>query len=671
MWLQAQGRSATGDPALDIGIDSIVIVERQHGVFAVTNTRAYGGLVSYRVTPTGLTVRDSAVYHAGINRSAARVVVPNRADGSFQLGVTTNLTSAIGYRLFNDGSIGARRWTDLDDIRANWSDPVAQQILALLSSEVVPATGPAAWQADTIAYTHHEGGVLALGRYEPLLYSYARAADGSLTLAKILGPEHGLWIDAPTDLAVFSAHGQTWAVLAAGGTDSLSVVKIGPDGALTVVDHVTDSGATRFADVQAIAHARIGDHVLIVAAGSDFGVTLFTLLPDGRLVWMQSLEDTPETGLDSVSALATVVVDEYLLVLVGSAKDAGVTTLKLPIAQLGLVVSGDPDAPGMVMGSAKDDLLIGKAAGDHLKGGAGHDILVAGPGHTIMTGGPGVDTFVMHPAMGLVQITDFERGVDRLDVSGWPMMRNPQQLQISPSADGALVNYRDAVVEITAADGLPLELTDLFPGGRFATPDRLHMLGHLSDLPEDLLPPPEPEPDPPPVFTLTDRNGAGMGGIRIIARDKDSAELIGETVTAADGSFSLELTQPAKLEIDHSFTAPGGNGFDNGIATDILRLALGQKPDFLNGAEPTVSDFVAADINGDGRVSLRDALDALRIAMGLRDPPQDAIILPEELAQSPATSGTALPVTQPLLAWGDNLVAVLRGDLGDDYLVAV
>ncbi|MCC5992245.1 MAG: hypothetical protein JJT99_06945 [Rhodobacteraceae bacterium] len=667
MWLQVLGRSATGDPALDIGIDSIVIVERQHGVFAVTNSRAYGGLVTYHVAPDGLSVRDSVLFHAGINRSAALTVVPHRIDGSFQLGVTTNLTSAIGYRLFNDGSIGARRWTDLDHIRADPANPVAQQILALQSSEVVPATGPAAWQADTIAYTHHDGGVLALGRYEPLLYSYASDADGNLTLARMLGLEDGLWIAAPTALTVFSAHGQTWAVLAAAGTNSLSVVKVGADGALMVVDHVTDTGATRFADVQAIAHAQIGDHALIVAAGSDFGVTLFTLLPDGRLVWMQSLEDTPETGLNSVSALETVVAGENLLVLVGSAKDAGLTTLKLPIAQLGLVASGKPDAPGTVMGSARDDLLIGKAAGDHLNGGEGHDILVAGPGHTIMTGGAGVDTFVMHPAMGLVQITDFERGVDRLDVSAWPMMRSPQQLQISPSADGALISYRDAVVKITAADLLPLELADLFPDGRFATPDRLHMLAHLSDLSGDL---PPSEPPPPPVFTLTDRNGAGLGGIRIIARDKDSAEILGETITAADGSFSLDLAQPAKLEIDHSFALPGGTSFGNGTSTDILRLALGQKPAYLNGSEPTVSDYVAADINGDGRVSIRDALDALRIAMGLRAPP-DAIILPEELAQSPANNGTALPVTQPLLEFGGNLVAVLRGDLGDDHLFAV
>lgn len=660
MWLRVLGRSATGQAALDIGIDAIEIIETSQGLFAVTTTRAFGGLVSYRVTETGLSFQDSVIFHSGINRLAAPAIVFNQIDGLLQAGVMVNDINLVGYRIFESGSFGSRRWTELDQVMALADDPTAQRALALLGDTVLPATGAAGWQSGTIGFEHHAGGVLALGRHEPVLYSYATQPDGSLTLAATISPETGLWINAPTGLEVISAHGQAWAVVSAAGTHSLSVLQIGPDGSLQMVDHVIDTGQTRFANVQAITHAVVGDHVLIIAGGSDFGLTLFTLLPDGRLVWMQTLLDTALTGLDSISALQTVVVGGELLVLAGSARDAGVTSLTVPLAQLGGLFQGSPGQPGQITGSAQDDILIAAAAGDHLIGGAGHDILVAGPGHTILTGGAGADTFVMHPAMGLVEITDFERGLDRLDLSAWPMMRSPLQLQITPTQTGAVLGYQDAVVQITAADGAALGLWDLFPGGQFGGPDRMLRLDHL--LPD--LPAPPPAPPVPVLPVLVNRAGMVLGGIRLIARDPDSLEILGETLTNPDGSFTLPITGPAVIAVDHNLPVPNISAT---TTTDILRMAMGQSTSFANGAPLTLADFVAADINGDGRVGLRDALDALRISMGLRPPP-GSILLPEALAQAPADITTPLPNGATVTDPGDPLILILRGDLDGSYL---
>ncbi|MCC5960385.1 MAG: hypothetical protein JJU08_13720 [Rhodobacteraceae bacterium] len=667
MWLRVQGRNATGQAALDIGIDAIEIVQTSQGVFAITSSRAFGGLVSYALGPDGLALQDSVLFHSGINRTAAPAIVINQLDGFLQAGVVVSDTHLIGYRIFEDGSFGNRRWTEIEQVQAMFSDPVAQTALAELGDgQIVPATGEAGWQTGTLTYGVHDGGVLALGRYEPVLYSYTSTPWGGLVPAVEFGPEDGLWIHAPTAMEVFSAYGQTWAVISASGTHSLTVLQVGPDGGLMVTDHIMDTGNTRFANVQAVSSAHVGDRVLVVAGGSDFGITLFTLLPDGRLVWMQSLEDTPLTGLDSISALQSVVIGDQLLVLAGSAKDAGITSFNLPLSQLGAVITATDGQPDTILGTAQDDILIAANSGDHLQGGAGHDILVAGPGVTIMTGGAGVDTFVMHPSQTLAQITDFERGVDRLDLSGWPMLRDPAQLSFMQSATGAVLEYRGAQVQITASDGQPLGLWDIFPNGRFATPDRMLTLEHMSGLADGISDPPAP----PPAFNVTTRSGAGLGGVRLLVRDADTNALLDEVLTDETGSFSLPAPAgPALLQVD-PILPPQNGAVTSADATDILRMAIGQEPGFANGAALTMGDLVAADVNGDGRVSFRDALEALKISMGLRPQP-DAIFLSQDYASAPADSTAPLPQSQPDLPYGTGLVAIWRGDMDDSALWAL
>lgn len=70
------------------------------------------------------------------------------------------------------------------------------------------------------------------------------------------------------------------------------------------------------------------------------------------------------------------------------------------------------------------DLLNGGAGRDVLSGGAGNDVLVGDLGADTLTGGAGADVFVFGSAlasgMGAARdvITDFQSGVDRIDLSG-------------------------------------------------------------------------------------------------------------------------------------------------------------------------------------------------------------------------------------------------------------
>jgi Ca2+-binding RTX toxin-like protein len=69
-----------------------------------------------------------------------------------------------------------------------------------------------------------------------------------------------------------------------------------------------------------------------------------------------------------------------------------------------------------VTGSNNADLLYGSRGNDTYKGGAGNDQIWGGKGGTnTLTGGIGRDTFaLLNDSDGVVTVTDFKRGEDRL-----------------------------------------------------------------------------------------------------------------------------------------------------------------------------------------------------------------------------------------------------------------
>ena len=75
---------------------------------------------------------------------------------------------------------------------------------------------------------------------------------------------------------------------------------------------------------------------------------------------------------------------------------------------------GDED---FVRGGAGDDLIRGEGGDDQLFGGDDNDILVGGADSDVMAGGIGADTFIYEGGDGDDVITDFEVGVDLVDLS--------------------------------------------------------------------------------------------------------------------------------------------------------------------------------------------------------------------------------------------------------------
>jgi Ca2+-binding RTX toxin-like protein len=330
--------------------------------------------------------------------------------------------------------------------------------------------------------------------------SYRRdPATGALIPADQTGAAEGLGIRAPTGMEVVAVGGVTYAVLVSAGTSSITVIRVGPDGRLTPVEHIVDTAATRFQGVQAVAVVQANGMTFVIAGGADHGVSLFLMLPDGRLVYLDTIADTAELSMANVSAIEAVVVNGVIHVFVGSQRDSGITHLTIPVDSLGVTAQGASGAATRIAGTNRADVLIARSNNDTLEGGAGADVLVAGPGRTVMRGGDGADIYVVRAGATRVEIADFQRGLDRLDLGDLPMLRSVAQLTITPTANGARIEYRGVTITITSADGQPLTVADLFPDGLWG-PDRIPIL------------PPGASDEEGRHFTGTDGNDTLTGG---------------------------------------------------------------------------------------------------------------------------------------------------------------
>ena len=106
-------------------------------------------------------------------------------------------------------------------------------------------------------------------------------------------------------------------------------------------------------------------------------------------------------------------------------------------------------------------MMDGGGGNDTLNGGAGDDVIHAGTGADRLTGGTGADTFVFVADEGADRITDFELGVDRIDLSDWGMIYHISALSIQSHGNGATIRFHEEELRIISADGHRLDADDL------------------------------------------------------------------------------------------------------------------------------------------------------------------------------------------------------------------
>ncbi len=527
MWLQAGGVVLAGDEQLDQGISDSILVTTEHGSFLVTTTGKYGGLAVYRIEPDGsLTLTGSMIFPDNLQMRITDMVAAAEIDGQMMIffGASSTLTAVA---LHDDGSLGPIRHVPFEDLENAHLAGTDGALLSLAQLTDTPTSLLPAheWQTETVAVyeitLNGQTHALTLGALDQTITSYRLMPNGDWLEIDMLGTAQGLAIPAPTAMELASFEDQDFLLVASSTGSSISVIAIAPDGTLQPVQHVIDTGSTRFANVQDLAVVEHGEHVFVFAVGSDHGVTMFRLLPDGQLVHMQTFSDDHGGTLHMPLTVSATVVEDTVHVMVGTQNAFGVSHFTVDLAQMGDVQIASDSTAELLTGTAGHDVLIAASDGDTLVGGAGHDVLVSGPGHTTMTGGAGADTFVIRASSSAVTITDFHAGQDQLDLTDLPMLRNLDQLSITTTATGAIISYRDITITIQSHDGSPLTAEDLFPEG-LTGPDSLSII--LDPVPPEPVGPenpvyPEPPapipPSPPPPPAPEDVPGQyiiGTGG---------------------------------------------------------------------------------------------------------------------------------------------------------------
>ncbi|HHH89297.1 MAG TPA: hypothetical protein ENK45_01890, partial [Aliiroseovarius sp.] len=282
---------------------------------------------------------------------------------------------------------------------------------------------------------------------------------GQLVAVASIGAREGLGIANPSALETVSTGGQEYLVLASAGTSSLSVIQVQDDGGLLLTDHVLDGLDTRFQAVSVLETVEIGARAYVIAGGADDGLSLFTLLPGGRLLQLASIADSTTTTLANVSALAATVLDGVIQIFAASESEPGLTQFSFDPGPAGLVLEGS-DGMNTLSGQSANDVLSGAGGDDTLSGGGGDDILMDGHGSDTLIGGAGADVFVLCRDGQTDYIQDFELGSDRLDLSALPMLHDISQLSFQSTAQGVRISYRSEVVEIISASGQPLSAGD-------------------------------------------------------------------------------------------------------------------------------------------------------------------------------------------------------------------
>ncbi len=294
--------------------------------------------------------------------------------------------------------------------------------------------------------------VFAASATEHGITSYRMTAAGGLAVADTKGAAQEVPVQGITALKTVQAGGETWLIAGAAGSSSLTVFRIAAGGVMVPVDHVIDELGTRFAGVAALDAVVVGDRVFVVAAGSDDGITLLTLLPDGTLLHLASLADSTGMALAKVSDLRIGVADGQLQIFALSGAEAGLSQLSVDLRALGVLGQ---------TGTGGDDLLVAPAGGGVVSGAAGRDILLDGAANDTLTGGAGADIFVLTADGRRDVIADFDITQDRIDLTRWMYFRNSGQLEITPTATGAVLRFSGEELELRNITGQPFLAADL------------------------------------------------------------------------------------------------------------------------------------------------------------------------------------------------------------------
>ena len=302
--------------------------------------------------------------------------------------------------------------------------------------------------------------VLATCAVDGGVTSLAMGPRGRLEVVDVYGALVGAGIAGASAVGTVEVQGESFAVVAAAGTGTLTVLRVNHMGVMFETDHRWDNLETRFGGVQDIATFSHEGRSFVVAGGSDDGLALFEVGPGGRLYHLESIAHQEGWTLENVRAIEVAVIDGQAMVFAAGETLPGLTQFRIDMSRFGEVQLAQP-GDTMLQGTARDDHLEATDFDITLRGGDGDDRLVAGTGLTRMWGGPGEDVFVFRPGGGRDRIMDFEPGIDRIDLSAYDMLFSIHGIAVETTEWGARLTVQGDTIDVLSMDGSSLSAADL------------------------------------------------------------------------------------------------------------------------------------------------------------------------------------------------------------------
>ena len=296
--------------------------------------------------------------------------------------------------------------------------------------------------------------IITLSGLGNFISTHRVTATGEVQGGDFFSAAEGAGFNRPNQLVAVDMDGTTYVIVGSAVASSLSVMQLTDTGFLLPVDHVIDELTTRFQSCSALATATVDGRTFVFAGGADDGVTMFLLRPDGRLMHVETLGDSDGITLADISDIATQVIDGKIALFISSTTERGITQLIVDPGRVG--INGQVQS-GAATGAATNDLMMAVAGETRSMSGLnGDDTLIAAGSPIHLTGGAGADTFVAAPTEGRITITDFQLGLDRLDLSNLGMIRSIYQVSFTMTANGGLLRMGRLEILVLTADGKPL-----------------------------------------------------------------------------------------------------------------------------------------------------------------------------------------------------------------------